>query len=374
MQARPAQPLTVLMTADAVGGVWNYALSLIAGLPEIRFVLAAMGPEPDAAQRRALARLVSGVLEARPYRLEWMTGADEDLEESRAWLGELVRRHSPDLLHINGYAHARIECDCPVVAVAHSDVLSWWRAVHGSAVPPEWDRYRDEVIAGLRTVDRVVAPTRAVLDDLRRNYSLALQDAAVIPNGIDIETYGPQLKGQVVVSAGRLWDKAKNLTLLDDAADDLPWPIEIAGDVTHPESGIASFSRVRLLGRLNPTELAGRLATAAIYAAPAKYEPFGLGILEAAASGCALVLGDIPSLRETWHDAALFVDPSDPSDLDDTLRHLIGSSWERDRLAAAARHRAGNLTQARMAAQYLSLYRTLVPDVPIGNIRFHEAA
>ena len=33
---------------------------------------------------------------------------------------------------------------------------------------------------------------------------------------------------------------------------------------------------------------------------PARYEPFGLSILEAALSGCALVLGDLPSLRELW--------------------------------------------------------------------------
>ncbi len=32
---------------------------------------------------------------------------------------------------------------------------------------------------------------------------------------------------------------------------------------------------------------------------PARYEPFGLSVLEAALSGCALVLGDIPSLRES---------------------------------------------------------------------------
>ena len=50
---RPA--LTVLMTADAVGGVWHYALDLCAALPEIRFVLAVMGPMPSAAQREAAA-------------------------------------------------------------------------------------------------------------------------------------------------------------------------------------------------------------------------------------------------------------------------------------------------------------------------------
>src|SRR5207248_1474826 len=155
----------------------------------------------------------------------------------------------------------------------------------------------------------------------------------------------------VIMAAGRLWDAAKNLALLDDAAVQLDWPVEIAGDVTHPETGTAGLARARLLGRLSPPDLAARLAAAAIYAAPARYEPFGLGILEAAASACALVLGDIPSLREIWHGAALFVDPGDPGSLTDALQHLIGNCRDRERLAEAALQRAGNYSQARMAAQ-----------------------
>ena len=60
---------------------------------------------------------------------------------------------------------------------------------------------------------------------------------------------------------------------------------------------------MRLLGSLSPRALAAWLARAAIYCLPARYEPFGLSVLEAALSGCALVLGDIPSLREIWDDA-----------------------------------------------------------------------
>ena len=39
----------------------------------------------------------------------------------------------------------------------------------------------------------------------------------------------------------------------------------------------------------------------------ALYEPFGLAVLEAAQAGCALVLSDIPTFRELWDGAALFV-------------------------------------------------------------------
>src|SRR5258707_349348 len=81
--------LTVLMTADAVGGVWNYTLALCAALPAFRFVLAVMGPSPSETQRMAVARLDNVVLEEAPYRLEWMAGAHADLGASPPWLASL---------------------------------------------------------------------------------------------------------------------------------------------------------------------------------------------------------------------------------------------------------------------------------------------
>src|SRR5438270_9946477 len=125
MRSRGKTNPTVLMSADAVGGVWSYALTLCAALPECRFVLALMGPAASPAQRAAAARLGNVVLEEMPYRLEWMEGAAADLAASRRWLAALARRHGADLIHVNGYAQARITADRPVLVVAHSDVLSW---------------------------------------------------------------------------------------------------------------------------------------------------------------------------------------------------------------------------------------------------------
>src|SRR5579884_792551 len=102
MPSLPERPPTVLMTADTVGGVWSYALSLCAALPQIRFALAVMGPRADDAQRAALARLGNVRFEESDFRLEWMADADTDLAPARHWLAGLVRRHGADLVHING--------------------------------------------------------------------------------------------------------------------------------------------------------------------------------------------------------------------------------------------------------------------------------
>src|SRR5215204_4390577 len=217
--------LTVLMPADAVGGVWHYALGLCAALPDIRFVLAVMGPLPSPAQRAAAGALGNLILEEYGHKLEGMEGAAAHLAPSRHWLGTLARRYDADLLHVNGYAHAVNDAGRPVVTVAHSDVLSWWQAVHGEPAPAEWDPYRREVVAGLRAADRVVAPTASVLDDLARHYRFDRDTGTVIPNGIDLSAYAPRPKRAAIMAAGRVWDAAKNLALLDAIAGELDWPI-----------------------------------------------------------------------------------------------------------------------------------------------------
>jgi glycogen synthase len=359
MRGEKRPPLTVLMTADAVGGVWHYALDLCAALPEISFVLAVMGPMPSAGQRAAAGRLDNVVLEEYGHRLEWMQGAAGHLDSSRHWLTLLARRYRSDLLHVNGYAHARNDTGLPTLAVAHSDVLSWWLAVHRKTAPREWGPYRREVVAGLRAAHRIVAPTAAVLEDLARHYMFVPGSGIVIPNGIDIASHAPRPKRAAIMAAGRLWDEAKNLALLDEAAAGIDWPIEIAGEANHPEGGQARLRAARALGVLTPAEMAERLAATAIYAAPARCEPFGLGILEAAASGCALVLGDIASLRENWDGAALFVPPDDAAAWRTTLCCLIACDARREALGAAARRHALAFTRERMAARYAELYREL---------------
>jgi glycosyltransferase involved in cell wall biosynthesis len=101
------------------------------------------------------------------------------------------------------------------------------------------------------------------------------------------------------------------------------------------------------------------LGRAAIFVAPARYDPFGLAILEAAAAGCALVLGDIPSLRENWDGAAVFVDPEDRSALTSAVNVLIANPRERSRVAAAVQRRAREFTLPRMARAYAALYRDM---------------
>lgn len=353
----PAGPPRILMTADAVGGVWDYALELARGLAGagLETALAVTGDPPDDAKRAAAAAVPGLTLDVAPFKLEWMADPEDDLRCAGDWLLELERHLRPRVVHVNGYAHAALPFRAPVLCVAHSCVLSWWRAVHGTDAPPSWGRYAERVADGLRLADRVVAPTRAMLDALECHYG-PVHRGTVIHNGRDPTGIAAGDKRPLILAAGRLWDEAKNIAAVDAVAPQVPWPVFVAGDTRGPDGNHTPLAHACPLGRLTAADMSGWYGQAAVFVHPARYEPFGLAPLEAALAGCALVLGDIPSLRELWDGAADFVPPGDRDALAHALRRLAADADHRNRRAAAARERAGRYTGARMVRAYLDLY------------------
>lgn len=349
--------MKVLINTDTVGGVLTYTAELAAALEAAgdEVVVATMGPRLRRAQREMLPARVyeSG------YRLEWMEDPWEEVATAGEWLLQLEEAEHPDVVHLCSYAHGALPFQAPKVVVAHSCVLSWWRAVHGTEAPGSWNRYRAETATGLSGADAVVAPTWAMSVEIERDHELRPEQAMVIHNGATtVPPDTPWGKQPLVLGSGRFWDPAKNLAALDAAAAGLPWPVAVVGDL-----GGETPEHAEATGVLDRDALAELRSEASIYAAPALYEPFGLGILEAARDGCALVLGDIPSLRELWSDAAIFVDPRDPRSLRGALDELILDWLLREDLAERAQRRAAEYSIDRTAAAYRRLYgRLLSPD------------
>jgi glycogen(starch) synthase len=350
---------SVLMTADTVGGVWHYAVELASALGArgVYVAVATMGAPLTPLQRQQIGRVPTARVYESTYKLEWMPDPWADVTRAGAWLLRLEQEVRPEIVHVNQFAFGALPFVAPALVVAHSCVLSWWRAVHGKAAPRAWDRYRAAVRQGLAHAAVVVAPTRAMLKSVCANYRYR-DEGLVIPNGRSAERYPAGAKEPIILAAGRIWDCAKNLTALESVAPQLPWPVLVAGSNSQPGGGIRESCGVHALGDLAPEELAREFARAAIYALPARYEPFGLSVLEAALAGCALVLGDVPSLREVWGSTALYVAPDDHAALRECLARLIADRTLRESLARAARGRALTYTPERMASAYLTAYST----------------
>lgn len=351
----------VLMTADTIGGVWNYALELsrVLGKFDVTVSLATMGSR-IAPQQRAEARKISNLtLYESSFKLEWMPEPWDDVQRAGEWLLELESKLQPDVVHLNGYCHGALNWKSPTVIVCHSCVLSWWQAVKYEEAPFEWMCYEDEVRHGLMRADGVVAPTEAMLRSIIQTYG-EVANGKVIYNARDAKQFRPGKKENIVLTVGRLWDEAKNIAAVDAVAKELPWPVYAAGEAQCPVNGSHSNANLKGLGKLSTEEVADWYSRASIYAHPARYEPFGLTALEAALSGCALVLGDIETLREIWDGCALFVDPENPGALKEAIMSLIEDRELRERMASKAMGRAKLFNPQRMGCEYLELYEELV--------------
>ncbi|SEQ91532.1 Glycosyltransferase involved in cell wall bisynthesis [Faunimonas pinastri] len=358
-----SEPRRILMTTDSVGGVWTYSLDLCRELSRrnIDVTLVVMGGKPNREQMRDAEFLSNVSLIATDLKLEWMQGAEDDLRIADELLIELEAERQPDIVHLNGYHHAALPFQAPVLAVAHSCVTSWFRACRAEPVPAEWERYEHRVGECVRAADMIVAPTHSYYRTFTELHGQP-RAGRVILNGRDPNRFDPRRqKHPVALGSGRLWDEAKNISLLCKAAEGLPYPVAIAGTACPPGSNRAELQpNVTELGFLPPPDLAGHMARSSVYVAPARYEPFGLGVLEAALSACALIVADIGTLRELWDGAAVFVSPDDAAGLHNALRALLDDPRRCEELGTLALERGRHFTAERMAEGYLDAYRTLL--------------
>jgi glycosyltransferase involved in cell wall biosynthesis len=356
----------VLMTADAVGGVWTYALDLARGLGKrgAQTTLAVLGPAPSAEQRDAATAIPGLDLVETGLPLDWTAASPAEVLRAGEAIADLARERGADLVHLNSPAlAAEARFDVPVVGICHSCVATWWAAMRTTPLPPDFAWRTDLVARGYAACDALIAPTAAFAEATAEAYGIPTP--TVVHNGRPrsherskrYQSASGPCAGRVVFTAGRLWDEGKNIALLDRAAARLSVPVLAAGPSDGPNGARITLSRLRPLGGLSPTDVAQHLAAKPIFVSPARYEPFGLAVLEAAQAGCALVLSDIPTFRELWEGAALFVAPDDESALAATIESLIADQALQDSLGAKASERARCYSMDRMVEGIVAVYR-----------------
>ena len=355
--------LRVLLATDAVGGVWVYSVELARALGElgVEAVLAVMGPSPDERRREEAAglRLIDTGLP-----LDWLETSPAELRRSGDVLADISSREGIDVVQTSSAALlANTQFDQPCVAVQHSCVATWWAAVKTTPIPDEFLWRKELVECGLNRASAVAAPTVAFAADTARTYQLSTPVVAV-PNGR--RTVLPQdlPRGDFVFTASRLWDEGKNVAMLDRAAAGLAVPVQAAGPLRGPNGTTISLDRIHALGELSHSRIAGLLAARPVFTSAALYEPFGLSVLEAAQAGCALVLSDIPTHREIWADAAVFVPARDGSAFAAAIERLFANMGQRHDLGERARARAALYTPERMARGMADIYAGVLESEP----------
>jgi glycosyltransferase involved in cell wall biosynthesis len=358
--------MRVLLTTDTVGGVWTFtkelAVELIRQHHSVAMVSFGQLPSPEQSEwsaRTADRHSDKFQYHASSVPLEWMKDNERAYSAGEAELLRIADQFAPDILHTNQFCFGKLPLSIPKIATAHSDVLSWAQACKpdGLERSPWLSRYCEMVQEGLHGADAVVAPTSWMMNALANNFEVRASRYVIMNGRSIIPVRSADGRALRAVTAGRLWDEAKNIVSLESVNS--PIPIVVAGSFAFD---VVSAPRIpanlEFRGVLSEAALLELFNSSSIYIACSVYEPFGLAAVEAASCGCAVICNDIPSLREVWADAAIYY--SDTQSLEAVL-HTFHSS---PALLAEARSRsllrARRLTARNMAQQYRTLYKQVI--------------
>jgi phosphatidyl-myo-inositol alpha-mannosyltransferase len=157
---------------------------------------------------------------------------------------------------------------------------------------------------------------------------------SIVPNGVDTELFAPSADTEPehralrLLFVGRLGDTRKGWSVMLDAYQRLVTNgAKVTLDVVGDSSGVPvlpSVPGLRAYGPLGLSELIKRYRACDLFVAPSvSQESFGIVLLEAMATGRAIVCSDIRGYREVAKpEGAAFVRPNDPALLASTISSL----------------------------------------------------
>ena len=302
------------------------------------------------------------------------------LDVCRQRLRAVIETVQPDLVHANSLAMSRLSG--PVVEELGLPSLGHLRDIIN--VPAA-------VIADLNRHTRLVAVSRATRDWYVAA-GLAAERTHVLYNGVDLNGFRPRPpsgylhrelglppQSPLIAFIGQIGMRKGLVTLMAAAREvaatasrvqflvvgqrysQKAEALEYERQVQLAAATGALCGRVHLLGVR--TDVPRLLNEITLLAHPARQEPLGRVLLEAAAAGLAVVATDVGGTREifppAW-DAAVLVPPDDSAALAAGMLQLLDDAPRRAAIGQAARARAEQAFDARQAAEGLAQhYREL---------------
>lgn len=335
----------------------------------------------DEAHRRVQAVLTgereTAFLPGEPYPRYFFAGATYAVRESRslkliaapadliANIDVLLGAEDFDVLHLNepfvpglGWSALRY-AGCPLVATFHANP---------EHMRPFWST-RPQLRRLFDSLDAAVASSVAARDAAAVTFPGAYR---VIPPGIDLETFHPAAARpegplRIVFSGGA--ERRKGLGVLLRALRHLDeGHAGVVVDVCGADAQERRYARVvppawqarvRFHGRLPQAAAATLLRSADIYCAPSfGPETAGVALIEAMASGAAVVASQIRGYDEVVQNAAngLLVPPRDVRGLAAALSRLAGDAGLRRQLSAGALRTSRRYDWERVAGEIEDVY------------------
>lgn len=279
---------------------------------------------------------------------------------ARQMIEDTIEREQIDIAHIS-LSFSQIDFSLP--DICHAMGIPAVATLHFPYGPPKtfWGgavRWLYRAYSGsLKNYDAVIVFSEKQ-GELLVNYGVAPERVRVIPNGVDVTTYSPgpsdykQAIGASVLAAyiGRL-DPEKNVGDFLGAFHSLDLPNDhkavVVGngmDLSRLRRKYRDDARIIFAGYVGDLRERMRILRAAdIFVLPSSIEGLSLAMLEAMATGTAVIATDVGADAEALHGAGIVIDLEDMKEqLPLALRTLIDFPEFRRDLAVRARQRAVN--------------------------------
>lgn len=363
--------------------------SLLACLSAIR--AAGFQPYAAAPERGPLAATlaVNGV-PLVPTSWHDAQGRRRSLEHLRTELMELLNATRPDLLHANSLSMGRLAA--PVAASARIPCIAHLRDIVGLSAT---------ATADLAQASRLLAVSAATREFHVRQ-GLSAERTHVLHNGVDLDLFSPrrpagwlhrELKlpttarlvgtvGQLVLRKGHdvLAAAAQQVADLTDLHFAVVGERYSAKDeaLRHVEQVENLFHDPRLAGRVHflgeRADVDRLLPELTLLVHPARQEPLGRVLLEAAACALCVIATDVGGTREIFpqDDMAWLVPPADPAALAQAIRVLAGDGPRRHAMGKAARRHMVTAFDIRQASAGLVAHYQSVSGEPQPTVKWRE--
>jgi len=261
---------------------------------------------------------------------------------------ELLRSHEYDIIH----AHFIVPTGIIASALSALYNIPFILTPHGTDVP---GYNPDRFLSAHRTIlplwRRIVQSASAITSPSAYLANLIAQhepnvNIRVIPNGVDTTRFDPsRTKKKRMLITSRLF-KRKGiqhfLTALQEVEAD--WPVVITGDGPYRselEKQAKSIDHdIEFVGWVSLDRLETLLETSAVYVFPSCHENCPIALLEAMASGNAIIAANEGGTAEVINGAGVTVDPQTPISFADKIDQLIESEEYQQKLRNSAMNRA----------------------------------
>ncbi len=218
--------------------------------------------------------------------------------------------------------------------------------------------------------DLIIAVSRFTALQVEELLSVPPARIRVVPHGVAPREPGPPQseRAKTILTVGAM-QKRKNTARLVEGFERTPpgWKLVLAGgtgfESDRIQRRIAESPRARDIvqpGYVSADELNRLYAEASIFAFPSLDEGFGIPVLEAMASGAAVLTSHHGALREVAGDAALLVDPQEVNSIAEGLSTLMEVQTLREQLAAAGYERARRFSWESAVEQTWKVYQELL--------------